>query len=412
MLNLDIFCNVIDNYGDAGVCLHLARTLSQQGLHVRLWCDQLDTLNQILNQQDQNLEHLEIKNWQPLSNYECPDIIINAFNCRLDPITIQKIQERAQNQNLLQSTTQTLAPSQQQDPTQQQNTNLCSNLCQKPVVVINLDYLSAEDWIESCHGLTSFADGISCYYFFPGFTKKTGGLNVEPTFINKCRKNLQYLAEHKAPTTTQISLFSYHNNELKPLLAPLLEEGADSSTICKVFKGLSLDNLNHLLNLNLEPEQSYTQGQLIVKALPMLQQEEYDEILLNSTCNLVRGEDSIIRAMHTGHPFLWQIYKQEENAHIVKLEAFLNRMHSILKDEAQHIAALSSNLEDDFEYLKQCMLAYNAAAAYPDDFSLDRFIQRTNKLFFYFAQYLCQQTPLSVRMLAFIKDKLGYKPHE
>ena len=41
---------------------------------------------------------------------------------------------------------------------------------------------------------------------------------------------------------------------------------------------------------------------------------------------IIRGEDSFVRAQLAGKPFLWTIYPQEEDTHIVKLNAFLDRM--------------------------------------------------------------------------------------
>ena len=44
----DIFCKVVDNYGDAGVCWRLARQLvAEHGLAVTLWIDALASLARI-----------------------------------------------------------------------------------------------------------------------------------------------------------------------------------------------------------------------------------------------------------------------------------------------------------------------------------------------------------------------------
>lgn len=461
MLRLDIFCNVIDNYGDAGVCLHLARTLSQHGFEVRLWCDQIAVLEQILNRQDLRNPKLQIKPWLPFTQYTCPEVLINAFNCRLDPVIIQAIQQRASSQKE-DNTPQEAAHSNSSTHTIQEPSPAALKLKAAPLV-INLDYLSAEDWIEGCHGLTSFADGITCYYYFPGFTAKTGGLNVEPEFIACCQEHLAKLSHSRHPLTVDssstataalstaaqtdadsansdtattypsVSLFSYAN----PALMPLLHGPA----CFKIFAGLALDNVNQLLQLCLAPgERRELPGKLTLEALSMVQQSEYDQILLGSTCNLVRGEDSIIRAMHTGNPFLWQIYKQEENAHILKLESFLERMHTVLEEQYAALAPaqtalqsvtakvadptvtqvavspapitpaaylLTEKWEEDFAYLKQCMLAYNEAAEWPEHFSLELFLIRTQALFYHFAAYLCRQEPLSQRLTRFIYTKLG-----
>ena len=42
--------------------------------------------------------------------------------------------------------------------------------------------------------------------------------------------------------------------------------------------------------------------------------------------NLVRGEDSLVRALWAGKPMVWQIYPQHDAAHHHKLEAFLNML--------------------------------------------------------------------------------------
>ena len=40
----DVFCRVIDNFGDIGVCWRLARQLAGDfALHVRLWVDDFDS---------------------------------------------------------------------------------------------------------------------------------------------------------------------------------------------------------------------------------------------------------------------------------------------------------------------------------------------------------------------------------
>jgi hypothetical protein len=59
--------------------------------------------------------------------------------------------------------------------------------------------------------------------------------------------------------------------------------------------------------------------------LPFLPQVRYDELLWACDLNFVRGEDSFVRAQWAAKPFVWQIYPQAEDAHRVKLDAFLAR---------------------------------------------------------------------------------------
>jgi len=39
----------------------------------------------------------------------------------------------------------------------------------------------------------------------------------------------------------------------------------------------------------------------------------------------VRGEDSFVRAQWAARPFAWHIYPQQDDAHLPKLDAFLDR---------------------------------------------------------------------------------------
>jgi uncharacterized repeat protein (TIGR03837 family) len=58
---------------------------------------------------------------------------------------------------------------------------------------------------------------------------------------------------------------------------------------------------------------------------PFLNHDDFDDLLWSCDLNFVRGEDSWIRAIWAGKPFIWQPYIQENNIHLIKLKAFLKR---------------------------------------------------------------------------------------
>ena len=76
---------------------------------------------------------------------------------------------------------------------------------------------------------------------------------------------------------------------------------------------------------------------LAIEVLPFVAQPLYDQLLAVCDFNFVRGEDSIIRAHWAGRPFIWQIYRQEQQALLVKLHAFLDLM---LADATPELASL------------------------------------------------------------------------
>jgi uncharacterized repeat protein (TIGR03837 family) len=65
-------------------------------------------------------------------------------------------------------------------------------------------------------------------------------------------------------------------------------------------------------------------GPLRVRFLPYLPQSSFDQLLCLCDLNLVRGEDSLAQAVQTGKPCVWQIYPQDDGAHLSKLEAYLD----------------------------------------------------------------------------------------
>jgi len=72
-------------------------------------------------------------------------------------------------------------------------------------------------------------------------------------------------------------------------------------------------------------EGAYSQrGQLSIQYLPPRPQAAFDEMLWACDLNLVRGEDSLVRALWAGEAFVWQIYPQHDDAHHSKLYAFLD----------------------------------------------------------------------------------------
>ena len=54
--------------------------------------------------------------------------------------------------------------------------------------------------------------------------------------------------------------------------------------------------------------------------------------------NLVRGEDSLVRALWAGQPMVWHIYPQHDNAHHDKLDAFLDWLDAPASLRAFHHA--------------------------------------------------------------------------
>ncbi len=314
----DLFCIVVDNFGDIGVTWRLAKEISRKGKEVRIFLDKVCVLSKIENSINPELkiqttsDNITIIQWNSQTDFKKinpADVIVEMFACSLPNDYIQQIKDK--------------------------------NLW------INLEYLSAENWVEDCHGMKSMEQGKIKYFFFPGFSKKTGGINFESDQITKSYHhskeidNIFSITEgFKQPNKNQllISAFTYENANMAQIICKF-----DYTKLFKsyspvfivpesIFLNYLLSNFKKLINIiptefspNNKVKVYQCNNQAIIISTPMVSQNDYDEILRRCNLNFIRGEDSFIRAQMAEKPFIWHIYPQDENAHIEKLQAFIEK---------------------------------------------------------------------------------------
>ncbi len=317
----------MDHFGDAGVAWRLARQLRHEvGAEVFLYLDHLPTLAALVPTCDvsapaQELEGVWVVRWDPLLRpLAYTQVVLETFGCEVPPDALQAMAR------------------------------------QHPAPVwINLEYLSAEPWVEHCHRLPSPHPRLPLtrYFFFPGFTPHTGGLLREASLLAQrdrfqndplAIENFWHRLHCPAPSTetTVISLFGYDGRELPKLLHAWHDGPMPIRCLIPAADGLAPGALAFL------QQQSGSRAEILGPApqdlpqvaprvglqrwgalewvvLPFLAQPDYDPLLWACHFNLVRGEDSFVRAQWAARPLLWQIYPQPEEAHWIKLEAFLDR---------------------------------------------------------------------------------------
>ena len=293
----DIFCTVIDNHGDLGVCWRLTRQLRDAGQRVRLWVDDASALAWMAPTAHQE-PGIEVRPWadanqaSTLQTLPPADIWVEAFGCDIPEAFVA---------------------------------HGVASRVQQPAW-INLEYLSAEDWVPRMHQLPSPimsgpAKGWTKTFFYPGFTPDTGGLLRETDLLARQQGFdraawRQQHAPNLAPGGLLISLFCYEPAALPQLLRQLV--GTPDHLL--VTPGRPLAAVEQALKGMAEhPNWS---------AMPYTTQDGFDEMLWACDLNFVRGEDSLVRALWAGQPFIWHIYPQDDNAHHAKLEAFLDWMQA------------------------------------------------------------------------------------
>ena len=282
----DLFCRVIDNFGDMGVCWRLAADLAARGEHVRLWADEPSALRWMA---PTGAAGVSVSPWPSADAEVDPgDVVIEAFGCELPPSFVQRM----------------------------------ASMPRAPLW-INLEYLSAEDFVARAHKLPSpqlsgAGAGLRKWFFYPGFTTRTGGLirEIDLPARQQAFDAPAWLTAHGAAASADervVSLFCYE----QPGLAELVNQLADQPTLLLATGGHASRQVGTLLGPTLR------RGALRAVLLPALTQRDYDHLLWASDLNFVRGEDSFVRAQWAGKPFVWQVYPQHDGAHLAKLDAFL-----------------------------------------------------------------------------------------
>ncbi|WP_312854353.1 elongation factor P maturation arginine rhamnosyltransferase EarP [Paludibacterium denitrificans] len=285
---------------------------------MRLWVDDLASFGQLLPQLDpaaeqQQQDDITICHWRRdafPADVVPGDVVIEAFGCELP----DSFQEAMATQP-------------------------------RPPVWINLEYLSAEEWVEGCHGLPSPHPRLPLtkYFFFPGLGAQTGGLLCEAGLPAQRQQWQRDALAQRAywqtfnlppaqPGEWRVSLFAYENPAATELLA--LWALGDRPITCLVPVGKVLPDVAKVFGQPLQVGQRLTQGNLTVQVLPMTDQASYDLLLWSCDINFVRGEDSFVRAQWAARPFVWHIYPQQEDAHLLKLDAFLSHYTAPLSPDA------------------------------------------------------------------------------
>jgi uncharacterized repeat protein (TIGR03837 family) len=317
-----VFCRVIDNLGDIGVCWRLCANLAQRGQRVHLWIDQPDALSWMVpGALEGRVPGIEVLHWDtavPCAGTSAQDdaggdregdagavvdVWVESFGCEPPVQLIAALAKR------LRAGVQ--AP-----------------------VWINLEYLSAEPFVKRSHGLPSMVNsgplrGLGKWFFYPGFTARTGGLLREDDLLQRQARfdplawlSSLPLALEGPPASMEgdrrkVSLFCY---EPKGLSAVLQGAGQDAQasnwwvTTGRAAAAVAAAQAQH------GPPGAACQ----LHALPALTQHDFDHLLWACDLNFVRGEDSLVRALWSGKPFVWHIYPQDDDAHHTKLNAFLD----------------------------------------------------------------------------------------
>ena len=195
--SLDIFCEIIDNFGDIGVVYRLGKEFKKvfgENVKIRVILNRLDEFininSNVKNIQNQEIDGIQYVTYEYVKKNMCTfstaNVIIEAFGCTIPE---EYMNEAYDNSDLL----------------------------------INLEYLSAEDWIESCH-LQESPSGkgkLKKIFFMPGFTEKSGGVIADSLYLDRIKNVIENKEYYRKKYFSEIenidkkiigTVFSYEKN--------------------------------------------------------------------------------------------------------------------------------------------------------------------------------------------------------
>jgi uncharacterized repeat protein (TIGR03837 family) len=350
----DIFCRVVDNFGDVGVTWRLAHQLANEfNVATRLFVDDLASLAKLVPELDsqqrlQKLSLVDVHQWPDDDAMLIPaHCVIEAFQCTLPNGYVNAMAR------------QSPAP-----------------------VWLNLDYLSAESWVAEHHLLPSPHPQLSLtkYFFFPGFDAGTGGLLQEQDLFLRRDSARQ----RRLPAELRVVIFAYPNRALPALIVAM--QSSASPTTLTLPEGKLADQY-------LQSNTDKAAGALKINIQPFVPQTEFDELLWANDICIVRGEDSFVRAQWAAKPFVWHIYPQAEGVHWNKLTAFLDR----------YCVGLTSHAE---AAVRELWRAWNAEDDSVIAAAWDGFIAHRVALEIHarkWADQLARQTDLATNLVTFVE---------
>ncbi len=330
--SIDIFCEIIDNFGDIGVVYRISKELKKifQNVRIRVVLNRLEEFKAI-NKKVKDTDYQEIDGLicvtekyvkENIETFGVSDVFIEAFGCNVPEEYVKQAKENSK-------------------------------------LWINLEYLSGEKWIEDFHLCESLIDSktLKKIFFMPGFSEKSGGVIIDSGFLERMKYGKEnrdevfkkYFKDFDLKDKFIGTVFSYEKN-FENLLETL--KNYEKETVLLLMGEKTQKSFSEILKKNLTEDYGniVKYGKITMIYSDFFSQEEYEEIISASDFNFTRGEDSFVRGIILGKPFMWHIYLQEEKAHMDKIKAFTERFKESVEvsEEEKNIMESYCNLLEDY----------------------------------------------------------------
>lgn len=299
----DIYCDIIDNYGDMAFAIKVINTffVQKQESEFRFFGNNPEVF------------HLFEKNF--LSGIYVSYIDIQEIKNSIPSSHILNLFERKIDYSFLES-------------------------FDFPIHLTHFSYFSLEPYnstlspgIQAWHGKISKHKNLTVEQFGVSLLPNTGGVLNEKNYLPEIFSKDYFIESYWLPRDKKwISVFCY------------------PETLSFFETEWFFEVPEDILFLSFGKKISEAKN---VFELPFLSMQEYYSLLQHCEGNIVRGENSLIPALESPAPFFWDIYKEKNNAHRAKIEDFAVYLRSLWYSEALIQVQLEGNRERKYEKVKE-----------------------------------------------------------
>lgn len=279
-MKIDFYVDVVDNFWDLGFALNLAFIIlkNDNSYEITLFSNDEKLFKNMLKKNDIILK-IKYHDLSEIKLYEPSSLIFNFFDRKIDFDYL--------------------------------------NSFGKNIKLINFGYFLLHSWVERLHLTNYFTKNIDVTHFIPSLLEWTWWVLINKNDEISSKEQYFDLISKKYnllfPSFTWkkiISIFVYKNTLDKIIDYINLSKIEDTVFLIFGYSDLILKNENAFV-------------------MPFLEIDDYWNFLRYCDINFVRWENSLIQSLIFWIPTFWDIYKENNFAHIKKIDDFLNFLSKI-----------------------------------------------------------------------------------
>lgn len=266
---IDFYVEVIDNFWDIWFAINLANIMIKNDdlLEIRLFSNNKKLFDEMTKNTNCNIKYFS---FEQLNNFKPSNIIFNFFDRKIDYDFLTSFNIK--------------------------------------IKLLNFWYFLMHDWVSNLHLTTYDNNNVSVTYFVPSLLENTWWVLINNNFdYNNKQDFLTYLNKK-------------YNLNIDINLENIVSIFVYKDTLDDILKNIKNDNNFYFIFWYSE----FVINKQNVFIMPFFEINDYNNFLRICDLNVVRWENSLVSSLLAWKPTLWDIYKENNNAHVYKINDFIN----------------------------------------------------------------------------------------